>query len=198
MRFDSTVHHRQSVRLPGHDYTLPGVYFITIVTLQRECVFGEVLIGEMHPSTIGLLALGEWERLPRRFPCLELDKFTIMPNHIHGILVVIGNNPHIDVPVGEQAKTFLPVTSDNPPDPGLPHVVPGSIGAIVRTFKSSVTLRYNRVLSSNGIDLWQRNYYDRIIRNEEELDRIRSYIQNNPIHWTMDQENPLSVGAVGG
>ena len=182
MRFDSTVYHRQSVRLPGYDYTSLGAYLVGLVSWQRECVFGEVVAGEMRLSKIGLMAQHEWERLPRRFPYLELDIFTIMPNHIHGILVVVGNAPHVDVPAGGQPKSLIPVTSDILLNPWLTRVAPGSLGAIVRAFKSSVTLRYNRRFSSSGVNLWQRNYYDRIIRNEEELGRIRLYIQHNPKH----------------
>lgn len=197
MRFDSTVHHRRSARLSGYDYTSRGMYFITLVTRQRENLFGELVAGEMQLSNIGLMAQHEWERLPRRFSYLELDIFTIMPNHMHGILIVVGNAPHVDVPAGGQPNSLLPITFDIRQSPGLPHVVPGSVGAIVRAFKSSVTLRYNRMLSSNGVNLWQHNYYDRIIRNEEELCRIRSYIQHNSIHWAVDLENPLNVGAAG-
>jgi putative transposase len=170
MIVDPQKHHRHSLRLPGYDYNRAGVYFVTIVTWQRETFLGEIIDKKMHVNLIGLMIQNEWQRLTRRYAGLVTDDFVVMPNHIHGIIVFTG-----DAPQNEIMDSSM--------------VGPGSLAAVIRGFKSSTALRFNRTRSANGVSLWQRNYYEHIVRDEIDLVRIRQYIQDNPIHWPDDEEN---------
>ncbi len=166
-------HHRRSIRLAEYDYTQAGAYFITIVTYGRLCIFGNIVDGNMHLLPAGKLAEYEWGHLQKRFPGLEIDAFQVMPNHIHGI-ILLTNEPRPKADPSEMTG----------------NVPAGSVAAIVRAYKSAVTLRYNRMNHPGCGPLWQRNYYEHIIRNNESLDRIRAYILTNPVQWANDQENP--------
>ncbi|HQF61561.1 MAG TPA: hypothetical protein PLT26_03595 [Anaerolineaceae bacterium] len=176
-------HNRRSIRLPGYDYTQPGAYFITVVTYARAFILGEITGETMRLSPIGEMVSEELPRLENRFAALELDEWVIMPNHVH-ILLILGRGtgdsikslPHIDLPRAPTSERF-----------GAP--VAGSIPTIVRSLKSSTTQRFIRLTGDRSTRLWQRNYYDRIIRTEDELRRARGYIQNNPLQWALDSEN---------
>lgn len=173
-------YHRKSIRLEGYDYTQAGAYFITIVTANRVVRFGSILDGEMQMNLVGQMVLREWQRLPGRFSGLEVDLFVIMPNHIHGILRIKSRDLSRDL------ENSLPIHNT-----GLaPHVVAGSVGAVVRAFKSSTTLHYHRMRGTDPDPLWQRNYYEHILRNDQEWDRVRRYILNNPFEWDRDPANP--------
>ena len=192
MTYDPDNHHRRSIRLAGYDYTQAGGYHVTIVTAGRECLFGEVVDGEVRLNWEGQVARREWARLARRFPHVQLDAFVVMPNHIHGIIIITGDGcrgtasptdnltadgsavPLRELPAARQDERF-----------GKP--VPGSIPTIVRSYKSAVTLRIN---AGRGALVWQRNFYEHIVRNDESLDRIRQYIIDNPTRWDDDDENP--------
>jgi len=172
--FDPQKHHRRSIRLKGYDYTLPGAYFVTIVTHGRDCIFGEIVQGEMHPNKLGSIIQAAWQDLPIHYYHVRLDEFVVMPNHVHGIFVLIddiGTDGSPDPPLQQQ-----------PARHGLPE--------IIRAFKSFSARRINQILKNEGAPVWQRNYYERIIRNNTEWERIRLYIQNNPIQWENDQINP--------
>jgi REP element-mobilizing transposase RayT len=174
MTFDPEKHHRRSIRLKGYDYAQAGAYFVTIVTHGRECLFGDVVDGQMQLNNAGRFAEQCWLDIPHHFLHVELDAFVVMPNHVHGIIVI---------PDFVGAKNFSPL-----PD-GTPFLSRSrTIGSVVRGFKIGVTkwLRINIDISA----VWQRNYYEHIIRNEESLDRIREYIVNNPLQWAVDRENP--------
>lgn len=164
-------HSRRSIRLPGYDYTFPTAYFVTILAWQRKPVFGRVVDHEMQLSDIGTLAQHEWLRMGQRFTHVELDEFVVMPDHIHGILLL---------------KDGKVISSENN-DPEMPaaqiHIVPGSLGAIVRAYKSTVARLVNFNRFSDGGPLWQRNYYERVVEDERDLERIRAYIRSNPINW---------------
>lgn len=159
-------HARRSPRLASFDYSQPGLYFVTVCTWGRELLLGEVVAGEMHVSQAGHAALEAWEALPLRFPALDLDAFVVMPNHVHGILV-LGANP------------------DQPPD-----IAPPSLAAVMRAFKSLSAIQANRALGRTNLPFWQRSYHDRIIRTPRELALIRQYIAHNPARWETDVENP--------
>jgi REP element-mobilizing transposase RayT len=186
MKFDPQEHHRRSIRLRGYDYTQPGAYFVTMVTYQREDLFGEIVDGEMRLNWTGELVKREWERLPHRFPHIQLDEFIVMPNHIHGLILIIGpdrgtaaNNEDEDIKITRCAPTNREQFSKP---------VPGSIPTIIRSFKSAVSLRVNRSRFSLGAPVWQRNYFERIVRNHSELERIQAYIHQNPTRWADDRE----------
>jgi len=175
MKYNPDIHHRRSIRLKGYDYSQSGAYFITICTQNRECLFGEITNGKIVLNDAGRMALKCWHDIPSHFPHVELDEFVVMPNHVHGILCVV------DAPVG--AKNFLPLQSGQ-----RPRGTTKTIGSIIRGFKIGVTKWMRQNTESHNI--WQRNYYEHIIRNENELNRIRVYIVKNPLKWELDRENP--------
>lgn len=173
MKFDPQKHHRRSIRLKGYDYSQSGAYFITLVTYRRECLFGNIVDGEMRLSSMGRIADEHWRAIPEHFPQMELGAYVIMPNHVHGVIVIQS--------VG--ATHWFAPTANGPKR--------GSIGAIIGAYKMSVTRRIQKELNSTGI--WQRNYYEHIIRNDEEHNRIHLYIEANIDNWAMDTENPVST-----
>ncbi|TCT09108.1 transposase [Paralcaligenes ureilyticus] len=180
-------------RLPGYDYSQAGAYFITLCTHHRMLLFGQIENGQMRPNNAGLMVADVWETLPRLFPDLALDGFTIMPNHIHGILFI--SPPRHAFPFSQKGLA-LPV-GDDPRSGHIRAKGPHTIGNIVGAFKSLSTLRYiNNVKTSHWPSfegrLWQPNYYEHVIRNESNLTQIRTYIANNPAQWSLDRENPIN------
>ncbi len=215
MPYDPARHHRRSIRLHGYDYSRAGAYFVTILVKNRECLFGEVAAerGEMHLSEIGRVVQLVWDELPGRYPVVELDAFVVMPNHVHGIIVISGDTG----PVG--AIHELPL--HELPAVGAIHELPlhelPAVGAIhespllhesplqdraqrrqmllpkiVGYFKMNAAKRANEIRSASGAPLWQRNYYEHIIRDDADLRRIREYIANNPLKWELDQLHPAN------
>ena len=173
----------------NYDYAQPGAYFVTICAQNRECVFGEVVQGQMILDGPGQMLESVWRQLPQCYPGVEVDAFAIMPNHVHGIVVLVGAGL---VGVGPRAC---------PERPGQPQgVAPTpaiSLPDVVHRFKSLTTAKYGRGVHNDGWRpfpgrLWQRNYYEHIMRNENELNRVRQYIVDNPAGWEEDPENPWS------
>ncbi|MBN1810535.1 MAG: transposase [Anaerolineae bacterium] len=192
-RYDRNKHHRRSTRLRGYDYAQAGAYFVTIVTHDRETLFDDPVFRRAAETM--------WQRIPRHSPHVELDKWVVMPNHVHGIIVIVDDSRGR----GEAFRDGRSVLSDSFPcaapfsaklDPGNASPLPepklpsGSLGAIVGNFKSVTTRRINRIRKTPGAPVWQRNYYERIIRNERELNAVRHYISENPARWAEDRENP--------
>jgi putative transposase len=157
-------------------------YYVTIICHQRENLFGEILDGKVILSEIGLIAERNWANIPERFSGIKLDEFIIMPNHLHGIIfinrVAEENHPNQKERTPRENSTgkFGEMTS-------------GSLAAIVRLYKSTVTLHTRRLWKLDTSIIWQKNYYEHIIRDQQDLERIRWYIQENPIQWKNDQEN---------
>jgi REP element-mobilizing transposase RayT len=180
--------HRRSIRLRGYDYTQAGAYFVTVCTWQRECVLGRIEDRTLIPSEWGRIVDECWRALPPHFPNVALDAFAIMPNHVHGI-IVIRDDPNND---GRRGEAFLKSRNASP----LQGTQPGSLGAILQNFKSVSTRKINQIRDTPGLPMWQRNYYEHIIRDERELKSIREYIVNNPIRWETDVENPAVQDAV--
>jgi len=178
MIFKPSQHHRQSIRLQNYDYQQAGLYFVTICSHEKETLFGDIVNGEVILSKIGQHVKLCWNEIPQHFPNAALDKFIIMPNHIHGIIEihsVVENN--VTPCVG--AKNFSPTRIDG---------TSKTIGSIVRGFKIGVTKLARQ--NTDVHNIWQRNYYEHVIRNEASLQKMREYIFNNPAQWEMDQENP--------
>ncbi|MDD5091672.1 MAG: transposase [Candidatus Wallbacteria bacterium] len=173
---------RKSMRLAGFDYGSAGAYFITICTRDRECLFGAVIQGTMKPNDAGLIVVACWHEIVRHFTHVKTDAFAVMPNHVHGILLFAGNKAVAPASVGAQHAAPLHGMAAN--------VIPGTLGAAVRSYKAAVTRNINTLHGTPGISVWQRNYYDHIIRDDAELNRIREYIVNNPLNWDQDEENP--------
>lgn len=178
MTINPKKHNRRSIRLRGYDYTQPGGYFVTICAYQHKCVLGKIREGKMILSHFGEIVQTEWFKTSKIRPNVELfrDEFVIMPNHVHGIIWIVES-------VG--AQYHCAPTSE---EFGKP--VPGSLPTIVRSFKSAVTRCVNKIREEPGSPFWQRNYYERVIRNDYELNTIREYIKNNPMKWDLDRENP--------
>jgi REP element-mobilizing transposase RayT len=163
--------------LKGFDYSQEGAYFITICTKNRELLFEE----EGVKRILGK----EWLNTGCIRQNVILDEFVVMPNHLHGIIVITyGVGAYSDV--GAYSYTPLQNRFKSPSK---------TVGAIIRGFKSTTTKQINLFHNTPGIPIWQRNYYDYIIRNEDELNKIREYIQNNPLKWSLDRENPEKVGS---
>jgi putative transposase len=179
-------YHRRSIRLRGYDYSQAGAYFVTTVVRDRRCIFGDVLDGEMCLSDAGQAARECWEAIPEHFPHVELDAFVIMPNHVHGIICIVDDVVGPDV----GAKDFSPLP--NAPAFRSPSK---TVGSIVRGFKIGVT-KWVRT-HMDVYEVWQRNYYEHIIRDESSLDRIRAYIIENPARWAEDAGNPARHGGRG-
>jgi REP-associated tyrosine transposase len=280
MKFDAHKHHRRSIRLPQYDYSQAGAYFVTICAWGREPLFGEICEGEMRLSAAGLIVEAEWKRLAHQFANVYLDAFVVMPNHVHGIIVIhgqVGATRHLPVdthsgaePVSNDALTgpdgspvqidapsgvvratrHLPVDTHSGAEPvsndaltgpdGSPVQIDapsgvvratrhlpadthsgaepvsndaltgpdgspvrprggspmpkgpgeGSLGAMIGQFKSRATKRIWSLPEYDHVPIWQRNYYEHIIRNESEWVRICEYIQNNPLRWEEDQLHP--------
>jgi REP element-mobilizing transposase RayT len=163
---------RQSIRLDGYDYSLPGAYFVTLVTQNRINWFGQICDGVIQLSEIGCVVQEEWFHTAQLRPYvrMETDEFIIMPNHIHGIIWIVAelDRPG-STPVGAQRRCARTLQNANTPE-----VTPGSLGAIVRAYKSAVTYRVNALREMRGVRFWQRNYYEHILRTDDELERVRA------------------------
>jgi REP element-mobilizing transposase RayT len=156
------------------------VYFVTICTHGRECVLGEVVDGRVTLSPFGEVADECWRDLPSHFPGLLLDQFTTMPNHVHGILVLVGATHASPLHVDSRVSPLPVVTPAHGPRPS-------SVGAVVGSFKSATTRRVNRIRGTPEASFWQRGYYEHVIRDEGDLDEIRAYILQNPLRWELDE-----------
>ncbi|MCS6908535.1 MAG: transposase [Anaerolineales bacterium] len=192
MKYNPQHHHRRSIRLPGYDYTQPGAYFVTLVTHERQHLFGEIVVGEMHLNPWGEVAYQEWFQTAvlRPYVVLRDDEWVVMPNHMHGIIWIVDNDCRGAAPHPAPCKgAAAPRPSPRPSETSPINVVPGSLGAIVRAYKSAVAKRINALRNTPGAPVWQRNYYEHIIRDDGELERIRQYILDNPARWAEDREN---------
>jgi REP element-mobilizing transposase RayT len=207
MKFIPEIHHRRSIRLKGYDYTQAGAYFITMVADQRQEIFGEVINGEMKLSALGQIVRDEWMQSSAIRKEIQLydDELGIMLNHMHGIVHIVGaDGVRPDLPSSNKIAAMnvngsgvLRLTDDigaigqgahRAPLPVPPVRAPKSLGAFVAGLKASVTSRARREL--NLMDIWQRNYYDHIIRNEIDFENIWNYIDDNPRKWQEDQLHP--------
>ncbi len=186
MTYDPSRHHRRSIRLPGYDYTRAGAYFITIVTHDRACLFGDVVDGDMRLNESGEIAHAEWRRTAAIRPRVVVDAFVVMPNHLHGIVILTDDG-------GRRGTLQRAPTQCAPATERFGQPTPGSIPTIVRLFKSATTKRINDMRGTPGLPVWQRNYYEHIIRDDESLRRIRQYIRDNPVHWAFDRDNPAAA-----
>jgi REP element-mobilizing transposase RayT len=189
---------RRSLRLKGYDYAQAGAYFVTICTQGRVCLFGEVEDGEMRLNEFGEMVRGCWLAIPDHFPHVALDAFVIMPNHVHGIVWIVDATTDAVGNVGATHASPVQTHASPLPSSPQPSVRPRgpqrrSIGAVVGSFKSATARCINADRKTPGTPVWQRNYYEHVIRNEASLDGIRAYIVNNPLQWALDRENPENL-----
>ena len=173
----------------GYDYTGSGGYFITICTMNREHLFGQVLDGEMRLNDFGNIVSQEWTRAAEVRKEITLDEFVVMPNHIHGIIIINNNDisTHFRDPIGA-TRRVAPTTNEITPPTIANGPIPRSIGAVIGQFKSITTKRINALREFRSA-VWQRDYYEHVIRDYNDLNRIREYILSNPRQWDMDTEN---------
>lgn len=180
---------RRSIRLRNWDYSFAGYYFITVRSYKGECIFGEIRNGEMNPNESGIAIHNVWESLPKHHP-IELDEMQIMPNHIHLILILC-RGVACNAQKNKQGVTRYAPTTRNPNNIySQISPVAKSVPTIIRSFKSECTKQIRYANNNQYLQIWQRNFYEHIIRNEKELHKIRGYIQNNPIKWELDHDNP--------
>ena len=207
-------HSRRSIRLRGYDYTQAGAYFVTICAKEIDIVrrgdacvalnlttktnlsdiFGHIENGQMVLNDLGLVVEQRWRVLPEHHPSVVLDEFIVMPNHVHFIVFLVthfsnedGNDDVNDDGNDDEVRA----TQASPLQTGtMSGRKNGSLGTIIGSFKSGVTRYINELRGAPGAKVWQRNYYERIIRNEDELNHIREYIFNNPANWDTDEHNP--------
>lgn len=166
----------ESTRLKGWDYSNDGYYFVTICTKDRECFFGDVIDGQMHLSHIGEIMLEEWKKTEEIREDVTIDEWVIMPNHIHGIIVIENKTMHLNA---SNVETHCNASLHR-----------NNLSFIIRGFKSASTKKIH--LADCPHFAWQPRYYDHIIRDENSLDKIREYILNNPLKWDIDENNPLN------
>lgn len=183
MKSKSNPLRRRAMRLRDYDYSQPGAYFVTICAQHRKCLFGTIIDGKMQLNEIGQIVVECWNRISQHFPSVELDEYVVMPNHTHGIirLKIPGR---IAIRSGEVASPALNNDShkDEVPSPTL--------GRILAYFKYQSTKRINQYRDTQGTQVWQRNYHDHVVRDDPDLQRLRQYIQNNPMKWELDQLHP--------
>ena len=228
---DPDQHHRHAMRLKGYDYAQAGAYFVTVCTYDRACLLGDIVDGTMRLNDAGQVVQEGWTAIARQYSDIAIDAFVVMPNHIHGIIMIAdpgttgptgatttpvgapfiasnpGSVPHptphsgppdrpgpgdtVTIPVGTPFMASNPVSHSN--TTGAMNRAP-TVGKIVRAYKARVTVAINQRRGTWGVPVWQRNFYDHIIRDDEALDRIRQYIVDNPPQWAHDPENLPPAG----
>ncbi len=172
------IHSRKSLRLQGYDYRQAGAYFVTICTYNRVPLFGDIYGDRMALNDVGRIAQDTWEEIPKHFAHVDTDEFIVMPNHVHGIVIITSS----DVGARHASPLHHPHQSSK-----------GTLGTIIGSYKSTVSKHINRSRGTPGAPVWQRNYYGHVIRNENALHDIRRYIVHNPVKWDDDPDNPRNL-----
>jgi REP element-mobilizing transposase RayT len=178
MRFNPAWHHRRGLRKRGHDYSAPGAYYVTICARDVGAFpFGHVRDGCMQLNAIGNIVDACWRSIPEHFPGVRLDDHIVMPNHVHGIVVIpeIQSTPFVGTRHASSLKSRVPVATDA--------LTRHSLRAIIGSFKSAVSKRINQFQGTPGATVWQERYHDHVIRDEASWERIRRYIRENPLRW---------------
>ena len=210
-KFDPQKHHRRSIRLKGYDYSQEGAYYVTIVTWQREFLFGEIVNQEMMLSPYGEIVQKWWQEIPVHFSNVETGAFVIMPNHVHGVIYILDERRGtVSVPRDNQNhnKMDLFELKNKPLELGdemnknvsasmggvTPPLRVPTLGQVVAYFKYQSTKEMNTVENAGTVTkFWQRNYYEHVIRNENDLQNKTDYIESNPLLWDEDDENPINL-----
>lgn len=167
---------RRSIRLKHYDYAEAGAYFVTVCSRNRECMFGTIMNGTVQLHELGNVVQLQWLRTAQIRNNIALDQFVVMPNHLHGIINILRRG----------VLPCAPVHTRRLKSPSQ------TLGAIIRGFKSSTTKHINVMRNTPGRPVWQDNFYEHVIRNEDDLNAIRDYILNNPLQWELDEENPVN------
>ncbi len=168
MKYHPDIHKRRSIRLQGYDYSAAGAYFVTLCTQNGECLFGDIIADEMMLNVAGRIVVDEWLKTAEIYNTIELDEWVVMPNHFHGIVVFTDTVRAIrESPLQQRRNMRLP--------------------KLIGRFKMLTAKQINAMRHTSGTKLWQRNYWEHIIRNESEFNRIQEYIHNNPAQWKNDR-----------
>ena len=168
MKYHPAIHNRHSIRIPGYDYSQQGSYFVTVCVQNKECLFGNVVDGKMVLNEFGYIISETWQWLATQYKYILLHEWIIMPNHLLGII-------EFCVDRWGGSRTAPTETKCKP------------LGRIIGAFKTVSTKRINKIQNTPGRKLWQRNYYEHVVRDENDLNRIREYIINNPLNWRHDK-----------
>ena len=217
MKYDAKIHHRHSLRLPGYDYALPGAYFVTLCAFNRKCIFGRVVEDRMYENDCGKLAREQWFESAQIRQEFALDAFIVMPNHLHGILWILGPKRERLLVGSVLAQPIVGADGVRPPDAQtpagasrarplaerrsalqtprnrrgpIPAMRSHSLASWAAGFKSALTSRIRELWNRPRAAVWQEDYFEHIIRDQDELFRIREYILSNPARWKLDRENP--------
>ncbi len=194
INYSRDIRHRRSIRLKGYDYSQRGAYFVTLCTQNKECLFGDIVDCVIRLNEFGLLVKNEWVKTADIRKEITLDEFCIMPNHIHGIVIIQNMDSHVVGANGGSPE----IGRDDQTETGRPAGSPlrmksKSISSLMAGFKSNVTKQINEIRQTPGVPIWQRNYYEHVVRDNNELNRIREYVMNNPVKWAEDEENPENI-----
>ncbi|MEK7368036.1 MAG: transposase, partial [Planctomycetota bacterium] len=177
MAHNPVKHQRRSIRLKGYDYSQKGAYFVTICTCNKKCLFGKVVESKIVLNKLGQMVVKCWNEIPIHFPNVELDVFVIMPNHLHGIIVLTDYCRGGVPPPHWKGEATSPLQKS-------------TLGQVVAYFKYWTTRSINQTFNTPGNRIWQRNYYEHVVRNEDDLNETREYVINNSLKWKLDKENP--------
>lgn len=216
MGYDPSKHHRQSIRLRDYDYSQTNPYFVTLCIQEGLFLLGDIIDGAMQLNAAGLMVEKWCAELESKFPGIKIDLFTLMPNHLHAIIVIVGSSldmvsrfgiglDDLDFDHADENGGIIASLSKakgghaGPPLQTNRMATRPRLGQMIQWFKTMSTNEYIRgVRNSDWLPfpgkLWQRNYYEHIVRDEESLNRIREYIRDNPIRWHLDRENPKRIG----
>ena len=190
MKPKSNLPQRRATRLRDYDYSQPGAYFVSICVQHRKCLFGTITDGKMRLNEIGQIVVECWNRIPQHFPSVELGESVVMPNHFHGIIswdITETRTPH---PRENRNRRGEVPTPDDINRNRRGEVPTPALGKIMAYFKYQSTKHINQHHNTPGTRIWQRNYHDHIIRDDTDLQRLRQYIQDNPMKWELDQLHP--------
>ena len=189
MTYNADKYRHKSIRLKGYDYTQQGAYFVTICTQDKKLLFSQIVDGNIILSEFGKIIENEWVKTGQIRKNVIIDEYVIMPNHLHGI-IIIENDYYNRRGTLMRADDCTPMCAKTESF-GKP--VSGSLPTIVRGFKSTTTKQINKSRNIPEMSLWQRNYYEHVVRNDDDLSETREYIINNPLKWELDKENPFNI-----
>jgi putative transposase len=194
---------RKSIRLRNYDYSQPGMYYVTLCVRNRGCVLGKMVKNEMILSAMGEIVRDSWENIPKHFKNAALDRYVIMPNHMHGIVMLkeslVGTRHAVSPQENENLHQGAPLQKYVSPQ-GISNFrqtekcgkpIHGSLSTIMRSFKSAASKRIHSA-GQLGFD-WQSRFYEHVIRDGNDLDRIRRYILDNPTNWLNDENFPQNI-----
>ncbi len=194
MKPKSNLPQRCSMRLRDYDYSQPGAYFASICVQHRKCLFGTIIDGKMQLNKICQIVVECWNHIPQHFPSVELVDYVIMLNHMHGIIawnITDTGTPHApESAPNRRGKITSSASTSKNPKKRRGEVTSPALGKIMAYFKYQSTKRINQYYNRAPTRIWQRNYHDHVIRDDKDLQRLRQYIQENPMKWSLDQLHP--------